>query len=77
MGRAVTHLEQKDRREVERIVNDMREQYTDRLHEANRVLHEAKRQVNRAQHEVHRLERHLGRIDGFVKDNNVTLEEDK
>lgn len=69
-------FDERDRTEIHAIVNNLRQSYIERQHEATRAYHQAKRQVNRAEHELHRLERHMERINAFCKKNNIPLDEE-
>lgn len=69
-------FDERDRDEIHRIVNEMRQSYIDRQHEATRDYHQALRQVNRAEHELHRLERHMERINAFCAKHNIPLDEE-
>lgn len=69
-------FDERDRAEIHRIVNDLRQSYIDRQHEATREYHQAQRQVNRAQHELHRLERHMERINAFCAKHNIPLDKE-
>lgn len=69
-------FDENDREEIHRIIDSLRQSYTERLHEATLEFHRAQRQVNRAAHEMTRVEKHLERIDTFIAKHNIPLGEE-
>lgn len=68
-------FDERDRSEIHAIIENLRQSYIERQHDATREYHAALRQVNRAEHELHRLERHLERINAFCAKHDITPEE--